>query len=167
MSKAITAWNIACLSKAASQTDCVAQWHHDECLNQGLESTYACRRERLSKHLLLQPAPRTWVALSGDILCGCVSLVSYQATAQQATDWDARSPLWLSNLYVPEKFRRAGIGQSLVEEALAYVKSLQQREVWLMATNKASFYQKRDWSIVREAQVAGRQVNVMRKILSL
>lgn len=163
MPEPVKPYHIICLSQIASKVDQVAKWHHEECLRQGLNSHFEQRKERLNKHLLQQEIPRTWVAVINSELCGCASLVSYQATSTK--DLDVNSPLWLSNLYVPESFRCRGIGEALTETILSYAKSLSQREVWLMATQKVLFYQKRQWLLVRETQVAGRLVNVMRKTI--
>lgn len=163
MPEPIKPYRIICLSQVASKVDQVAKWHHEECLRQGLNSLLEQRRERLNKHLLQQGIPRTWVAVIDNELCGCASLVSYQATNKKGLD--VNSPLWLSNLYVPESFRCQGIGEALTETILSYAKTLSQSEVWLMAEEKVPFYQKRRWLLVREAQVAGRLVNVMRKTI--
>ncbi len=165
MEKTAEPWVISSLSDAPESINEVASWHHQECLRQGLDSSYGRRRERLNKHLLLtNPVPRTWVATQNGSLCGCISLVSYHVNAQ-ATEWDCKAPLWVSNLYVPDEYRCRGIANSLLEAVLNYAIQILQKDVWLMATASTYFYEKRGWHVVREAHVAGQTMNVMCKSL--
>ena len=141
----------------------VASWHHQECERQGLKSTLALRQQRLMLHLQSTAIPKTFIALQAGELVGCVSLVNYTyRTSQRMPKVSSPSPVWLSNLFVPEHKRRSGIGNQLIDAAKAYARQLQLSELWLSASEYTEYYQKRGWSIERKTRLAGNPVNVMR-----
>ena len=72
------------------------------------------------------------------------------------------TPVWLSNLFVSEQYRRQGIGTALIGAAKNYAHDFGLTELWLSATDYTDYYQRRGWEIVRRTRLAGRQVNVMR-----
>jgi N-acetylglutamate synthase-like GNAT family acetyltransferase len=144
----------------------VAQWHHQECERQGLKSTLALRQQRLVLHMRDDLIPKTLIALHGDQLVGCVSLVDYTyRSSERMPKVTSASPVWLSNLFVQEAHRYQGIGNSLIEATKAYARTLGLEELWLSATDYTEYYQDRGWEIVRRTKLGGRQVNVMRVVL--
>ncbi len=141
----------------------VAQWHHQECERQGLKSSLALRQQRLVLHVQHNTIPKTLIALRGNQLVGCVSLVNYTyRSSERMPKVASPSPVWLSNLFVLENLRHQGIGNALIDAAKNYALSLELEELWLSATDYTDYYQKRDWEIVRRTRLGGRQVNVMR-----
>lgn len=141
----------------------VAQWHHQECERQGLKSSLALRQQRLVLHVQENTIPKTLIALCGNQLVGCVSLVNYTyRSSERMPKVASPSPVWLSNLFVLENLRHQGIGNALIDAAKNYAQSLELEELWLSATDYTDYYQKRDWEIVRRTRLGGRQVNVMR-----
>ncbi|WP_039914912.1 GNAT family N-acetyltransferase [Cellvibrio mixtus] len=141
----------------------VAYWHHKECERQGLKSTLALRQQRLVLHVKEQLLPKTLIILQRDELVGCVSLVNYTyRSSERMPKVSTETPVWLSNLYVPEQYRRQGIGSALIDAAKHYVRDLGLTELWLSATDYTDYYQKRGWEIIRRTRLGGRQVNVMR-----
>ncbi|MDZ4262761.1 MAG: GNAT family N-acetyltransferase [Pseudomonadota bacterium] len=141
----------------------VAQWHHQECERQGLKSSLALRQQRLVLHVQQNTIPKTLIALRGNQLVGCVSLVNYTyRSSERMPKVASPSPVWLSNLFVLEDLRHQGIGNALIDAAKNYAQSLELEELWLSATDYTDYYQKRDWEIVRRTKLGGRQVNVMR-----
>jgi len=141
----------------------VAAWHHHECERQGLKSTLALRQQRLQLHIQREDIPQTLVAVAGQQLLGCVSLVSYHLLANN-DDSSARqlAPIWLTNLFVHQDSREQGLGTLLVNAAVRYASTLDMTEIWLSAAEFTPFYQKRGWEIMRHARLGGRQVNIMR-----
>lgn len=141
----------------------VAQWHHQECERQGLKSSIALRQQRLVLHVQENAIPKTLIALRGNQLIGCSSLVNYTyRSSERMPKVASPSPVWLSNLFVLEEFRYQGIGNSLIDAAKTYAHDLGLEELWLSATDYTDYYQKRGWEIVRRTRLGGRQVNVMR-----
>lgn len=141
----------------------VARWHHQECERQGLKSSLALRQQRLVLHVQENTIPKTLIALRGNQLVGCVSLVNYTyRSSERMPKVASPSPVWLSNLFVLENLRHQGIGNTLIDAAKNYAQSLELEELWLSATDYTDYYQKRDWEIVRRTRLGGRQVNVMR-----
>jgi len=141
----------------------VACWHHHECERQGLKSSLALRQQRLVLHVQQNTIPKTLIALRGNQLVGCVSLVNYTyRSSERMPKVASASPVWLSNLFVQENLRHQGIGNTLIDAAKNYAQSLGLEELWLSATDFTDYYQKRGWEIVRRTRLGGRQVNVMR-----
>lgn len=141
----------------------VAQWHHQECERQGVKSSLALRQQRLVLHVQQSSIPKTLIALRSNQLVGCVSLVNYTyRSSERMPKVASDSPVWLSNLFVLEKFRHQGIGNALIDAAKNYAHNLALEELWLSATDYTDYYQKRGWEIIRRTRLAGRQVNVMR-----
>jgi N-acetylglutamate synthase-like GNAT family acetyltransferase len=145
----------------------VAAWHHEECERQGLQSTLAVRQQRLLLHVQHNALPKTIVALEGERLVGCVSLVNYSYRTDSSVLIPINSAtMWLSNLYVMNEKRQQGIGNLLIEAAKKYSLDLEAKELWLSAAEFTDYYQKRGWEIVRKTRLGGRQVNVMRIALA-
>jgi N-acetylglutamate synthase-like GNAT family acetyltransferase len=158
---------IQLLKKDSCHLEQVAVWHHQECERQGLQSSLPLRRQRLSLHLQEKAIPKTFVAFSQNQLVGCVSLVNYTyRSSERMPKVTNENPVWLTNLYVQDDFRRQGVGDQLIETAKNYAFSLQQTELWLSATEYTHYYQKRGWEIVRLTRLGGRSVNVMRIFLN-
>lgn len=144
----------------------VACWHHGECERQGLKSSLALRQQRLVTHVQRGAIPKTLIALSGNQLLGCVSLVDYTyRSSERMPKVSTAAPVWLSNLFVWEPHRQRGIGTALIDAAKNYAHALDMSELWLSATDYTEYYQRRGWEIIRRTRLAGRQVNVMRIIL--
>lgn len=154
--------NITPLKSSPEYFSQVALWHHQECERQGLKSTLDLRRERLIKHIQSESIPKTFIATLGNELVGCVSLVNYAYGRDSIRAKITDTPLWLSNLFVLEKFRCKGIGNLLIEQTKTYSRTLHLIELWLSATDYTHYYQKRGWQVVRKTRLGGRQVNVMR-----
>lgn len=141
----------------------VAHWHHAECERQGIKSTLVMRQQRLVLHVQNNVIPKTLIAISNYRLVGCVSLVNYTyRSSERMPKVDTETPVWLGNLFVPEQYRRQGIGTALIDAAKNYARDFGLTELWLSATDYTDYYQRRGWEIVRRTRLAGRQVNVMR-----
>ena len=141
----------------------VAQWHHDECERQGLQSSLATRQQRLLLHVQHSAIPKTLVILNDAQVVGCVSLVNYTYRTDASVLIPANSaPVWLSNLYVLDAVRGQGLGNLLIEAAKRYAVALGAADLWLSAAEYTDYYQRRGWETTRKTRLGGRQVNVMR-----
>lgn len=141
----------------------VAAWHHQECERQGLQSTLAIRQQRLLAHVQHHRLPKTIVAVRAGQLLGCVSLVNYSYRSRESQPKLANDhPVWLSNLFVPERNRQRGLGNLLIEAVKKYARELGLTELWLSAAEYTDYYRKRGWQVVRRTRLGGRSVNVMR-----
>ncbi len=155
--------NIKSLQDAPIHFAQVANWHHQECERQGLQSTLATRQQRLLLHVQNDAIPKTLILLQGRHLVGCVSLVNYTYRADSSVLIPTNSaPVWLSNLFVVENKRKQGFGTLLIEAAKKYACDLGAEELWLSAAEYTEYYQKRNWEVVRRTRLGGRQVNVMK-----
>jgi len=145
----------------------VAAWHHQECERQGLQSSLAIRQQRLLAHVQHHRLPKTIVAVRAGQLLGCVSLVHYAYRGrEQQVKGIGDHPVWLSNLFVPERNRQRGLGNLLIEAVKKYALESGLNELWLSAAEYTDFYRKRGWQVVRRTRLGGRSVNVMRIALS-
>ncbi|GGY61780.1 hypothetical protein GCM10011613_01520 [Cellvibrio zantedeschiae] len=145
----------------------VAAWHHQECERQGLQSSLSIRQQRLLLHVQHSALPKTIIALEGEELVGCVSLVNYTYRTDSSVLIPPNSAtVWLSNLYVMTEKRRQGFGNLLIEAAKKYSQEFGANELWLSAAEFTDYYQKRAWEVVRKTRLGGRQVNVMRIALA-
>ncbi|UTF59804.1 GNAT family N-acetyltransferase [Gilvimarinus sp. DA14] len=145
----------------------VAQWHHSECLRQGLSSRYERRLRRLRAHTIGgQSVPQTWLAFSNSQAApvGCISIVSYQLNTSAGVP-AADVPLWLSNLYVEPEQRRRGIAACLIAKVEAFAQQLGHDSLWLIAKEHTEFYTRRHWQTLRKTRIAKQWVNVMRREL--
>ena len=159
--------NIKLLQHAPKHFAQVASWHHQECERQGLQSTLATRQQRLLLHVQNDAIPKTIIITQGRHLIGCVSLVNYTYRVDTSVLIPTNSaPVWLSNLFVVENKRKLGFGNLLIEAAKKYAGDFGVEELWLSAVEYTDYYEKRDWEIVRRTRLGGRQVNVMRVVLS-
>lgn len=140
----------------------VANWHHQECERQGLQSSLAIRQQRLLAHVQHHRLPKTIVAVRAGQLLGCVSLVHYAYRGEQQLKSASDHPVWLSNLFVPERNRQRGLGNLLIEAVKKYAGELGLSELWLSASDYTDYYRKRGWQVVRRTRLGGRSVNVMR-----
>lgn len=154
---------IQLLQSAPSHFAKVANWHHQECERQGLQSTLAVRQQRLLLHVQDKTTlPKTIILSQGRQLIGCVSLVNYTYRTDSSVLIPKNSePVWLSNLFVVEESRHNGFGNLLIEAAKKYALECGAEELWLSAAEYTEYYQKRGWKISRRTRLGGRQVNVM------
>lgn len=158
-----SAYRVRLLQDAPRHFAQVALWHHQECERQGLVSTLATRQQRLLSHVQPESVPKTIIITQGRHLLGCVSLVDYSYRADSSVPIPrTQTPLWLSNLFVPDSYRQQGIGNLLIEAAKKYANELGFSELFLSAAEYTDYYEKRGWEITRRTRLGGRQVNVMR-----
>lgn len=101
---------------------------------------------------------QVWAALSRDgSLVGVATLVDDDELP------DALEPgPWLAALYVAPGARRAGVGSALVSHVVQHAASLGHDEVFLYTTDQQNWYERRGWVAVRDSQVNGVAVSVMR-----
>lgn len=156
------------LTSCDAHLDCVAAWHHQECLRQGLSSNLQLRRSRLSLHLQGDNIPKSFIAVLNGQLIGCVSLVNYtyKSSAQPMPKVASEHPVWLSNLYVEPAYRRRGVAQQLINASTHYARRQSIPELWLSASDYTDYYAKRGWQVVRHTKLGGVRVNVMHQLLT-
>jgi len=134
----------------------IAQWHHQHCLQRGIRSSLEKRTAQLQAHLDSKTIPVTLTARRGERLAGCVSLVRYRASGDGAAE-----RVWLSNLFVPERERRSGVGSSLLNQAADYARALGLESLWLFTDEWEAFYRRRGWQPAGDARVSGSDVTIL------
>ncbi|WP_188152386.1 GNAT family N-acetyltransferase [Teredinibacter waterburyi] len=148
----------------------VAEWHHHEwlqgCGGRAIDSAGALakRIKLLQEHTDDQLIPRTFLAIAktddGEKLpVGSVSIVYYHFTSQSTPGE------WLTNLYVDEHYRCAGVGQQLLIHAEQFAATAGIGLLRLYTRDQDSFYSKRNWRFSHQGRVQGSVVSVFDKRL--
>lgn len=93
---------------------------------------------RVGNSLNKNTVPQTFIALSGDVLVGFVSLWDH--------DGDEHLDLapWLATLYVKEEYRGLQISKQLNERVISSAQQLNYQKLYLK-TNLLNFYKKYGW----------------------
>lgn len=119
----------------------VAAWLHGHWYA-AAGDTLAAVRERLCERDALRPFPQTFVAQHGAEPVGTFTLESTR---------DPRSDLHLfclSNVFVPEPRRGAGIGRHLCASAVDWTRQLRIPRLSLFTESHADFYARQGWRAV-------------------
>ena len=139
------------LSQCPEHIDLLATWHHQAWGSGSLEE----RRQRLQKHLGEGAVPSSFIAFLNGQPVGSVSVVHYQRLGETPNS------VWIANLYVVEHKRQQGIGEALLRHAEAYAQQLKLSQLFLYATDKETFYQKRGWLVKRRGEFRRQSAVVM------
>jgi predicted N-acetyltransferase YhbS len=99
--------------------------------------------------------PTTILALQGETLVGCVSLVRDDLPGYQV-----EGP-WLASLFVRPTFRGLRIGVELVSEVMRFCAENRWSEVYLFSENRVAFFRKLGFAQRSLANACGRRVVVM------
>lgn len=147
----------------------LALWHHEEWLrgreqqeDQGAElngfvvgQDIREREHSLRSHLGDGQVPTSFIARCQAGAIGSVSIVSYQFSREQYPKQ------WLTNLYVLEAYRRQGVGEALLLQAVAFAKDIGLKEMYLYTRDQSLYYQKRGWQFSHQGLVQGQAVDVL------
>lgn len=74
---------------------------------------------------------------------------------------------WLGSVYVVPEYRREGIGTELVQYAVKEAKRLAVHDLYLYTRNRESFYTRLGWKVIERPLYHGREVVIMKQILSV
>lgn len=120
------------------------QWYHDRKVSfKAVEADYRRRAD-------FESLPVSWVAFSGDLPVGMVSLKDHDLVSHSHL-----SP-WLSALYVLPQYRRRGIAESLIHTVTSYAHEQGNSQLYLFADHRnlfylSGYYSARGWSFCEKA----------------
>lgn len=136
--------------------DCVEQWKRDFPLD--TEQWYLnLYRDALATEQL----PVVLIAMVNGEYVGTGSLIADDELP------DATEPgPWIAAVFVLPKYRRLGVGTSLVNALVDRAQTLRQTDVYLYTESSVDWYVSMGWSVVRMARLSDHNVTVMRRRLS-
>lgn len=112
-------------------------WWADECGMTMDDTVFLCTRDvGFYPTALSSRLPRTWVALDGENVVGCIKLVTNDTTFRQDL-----YPV-LSSLYVTEDHRKLGIASNLIGALLKYAFRFCNFDAVHLGTRLAGFYER-------------------------
>ncbi|MCL5042801.1 MAG: GNAT family N-acetyltransferase [Gammaproteobacteria bacterium] len=135
--------------------DTLAAWHFAEWHSLYPDHSLDDFARDLQDSMGVDFIPGTWALLDGEQLIGSASILHQDMTAN--TDL---SP-WLANVYIAAKYRGRGLGQYLV---LALMKKAAQaglQNLYLFTEDRASFYHKLGWQVIRQHSYNQAEVRIM------
>lgn len=120
----------------------LAQWHHNEWLHLNPGATLESRLQRYQASIETDSLPEIFVAYTGTILSGSVTLAK--------DDLDTRPFLtpWLASLYVTPDSRGQGIASQLIHFVVNYAKDNHYKNIYLFTEDQTEFYQHRGWHFI-------------------
>ncbi|WP_179957780.1 GNAT family N-acetyltransferase [Exilibacterium tricleocarpae] len=155
MEKKSARLSIAPLRRYPQAVALLAGWHQSQERQPGGVAVRRAYEQKLRDHLHPGAVPQTFVACAGGEVIGSVSLVLYRRrTAPAATPW-------LANLFVREDWRQRGVGATMVRFVQEYARRQEVDRLYLVTTDRAPFYRRRGWEVVRRACWRGRAVDIM------
>jgi N-acetylglutamate synthase-like GNAT family acetyltransferase len=133
----------------------LAEWKHQEWGHLRSGDTVEKREARIAATSNRAHIPLTVVALEGDEVLGCASLIDH--------DMQTRMELepWLAGVYVGEGYRRRGIGAELVRRIMSEAGKLKVPLLYLYTVNSERFYAALGWTFLERTSYLGHDVVIM------
>ncbi|MDT8429642.1 MAG: GNAT family N-acetyltransferase, partial [Pseudomonadales bacterium] len=133
----------------------LADWHHAEWSYLNPERTLAMRIEQMREDLQGQVIPTTYVAECEGELLGSASLLAADMSSHPEL-----SP-WLGSVYVADRYRRQGIGSTLVRRVMQHAREHGISQLYLYTPDQAQLYARLGWQVFNEESYNGTPVTIM------
>ncbi len=147
------------LSEQPEHIPLLASWHHAQWRDINPGQTLRHRIDKMQAYLDDNLVPSTFVAMNGDYVLGSAAIVEYDMKIEGCSPW-------LASVYVYPDYRRQGIGSALVRHAMTEASNAGVREIYLFTPDKADFYQRLGWDVVSREPYHGRNITIMKYMLS-
>lgn len=146
------------LAEVPESIPVLARWQHAEweLLNPG--DTEEKRAGRLRRQTESPELPQTWVARADDRVIGSASLVPNDMETHP--EWEP----WLASVFVAPEHRGQGVGRALVRHVEEAARARGYRKLFLLTTDRTTFYEEMKWERVAEEEYRGEKVTVMRRM---
>ncbi len=143
------------LSQEPEWVPTLAKWHHNEWLDLNPGGTIEKRIEKMQSYLGEEFIPSTFIFKKGKELVGSVAIVEH--------DMDTKMDLspWMASLFVSPKYRKAGIGSSLVNHIVAEARASGLKRLYLFTPTQEKLYRKLGWSTISKESYRNQLVTVM------
>jgi N-acetylglutamate synthase-like GNAT family acetyltransferase len=133
----------------------LARWKHTEWGHLRAGDTVEKRQDRIARTSNRDGIPLTVVALEGEEVLGCASLIEH--------DMQTRMELtpWLAGVYVGEDYRRRGIGAELVRRIMSEAGKLKVPLLYLYTVHSERLYAALGWTFMERTSYLGSDVVIM------
>lgn len=133
----------------------LARWKHQEWGHLRAGDTVEKRQARIAATSNRDQIPLTVVALEGEEVLGCASLIAH--------DMETRMELmpWLAGVFVGEAYRRRGIGAELVQRIMSEAGRLKVPLLYLYTVHSEKFYAALGWSFLERTSYLEHDVVIM------
>jgi N-acetylglutamate synthase-like GNAT family acetyltransferase len=133
----------------------LAEWKHQEWGHLRPGDTVEKRQARIAATSNRSQIPLTVVALEGEEVLGCASLIDH--------DMETRMELkpWLAGVYVGERYRRRGIGAELVRRIMSEAGKLKVLLLYLYTVDSERFYAALGWTLLERTSYLDHDVVIM------
>jgi N-acetylglutamate synthase-like GNAT family acetyltransferase len=112
---------------------------------------------RIRKHAQTEAMPLAVVALHGQSIVGCASVLPH--------DLDPRPDLtpWLGGVFVLPAYRGQGIATRLVERILSEARRLRLPHLYLWTTSSMALYARLGWARCEQMKYCGETIEIMHR----
>jgi GNAT superfamily N-acetyltransferase len=138
---------IAELSARTDLLSVVAAWIYEEWWSGPEGASLDHVTDLLRAHLVPDRIPLTLVASLGTVPVGTATLLDHDVGTEE---WPELSP-WLAAVYVAPKYRRRGIGGSLVNAIVDRSRVMRVNTIYLMTFEREDFYLRLGWQVLDRA----------------
>lgn len=143
------------LSNQKHYLSLLSRWYHQAFSHLTDDLTLEQRRQYLNAHISGQPLPVSFVAIKNSRLLGGVCLVESDIESHVTY-----TP-WLSRIFVREQARGQDVATALIQHAIAYIKKLGYRDLYLLTEHKQSFFSRFGFYEVDKAHLNGFELSIM------
>jgi predicted N-acetyltransferase YhbS len=128
----------------------IKQWGH--ILPRFTPESYAAH---LSSHYRKSGVPALFVAVDESKVIGTAAL--------ENDDMDTHPKLspWLASVYVDVKYRKNGVGETLVRRVIEEARTAKAKELYLFTPDRAHYYSRFGWKLFFKEEYYGDTVSVM------
>lgn len=134
----------------------LAAWHHHEWASLNPGQSLQHRIDKMQCYLGDALIPGTFIAKENDQLIGSAAIVEH--------DMDNKPELspWLASVFVDPRYRRKGVGTSLILHVMNKAKEAGIKTLYLFTPNEEAFYEKLGWSTINNELYLDQTVTIMK-----
>lgn len=151
---------LICLADRQELIPTLSDWFYKEWSQNFPDLTQATIEVKLRERLNRDKIPLVQILLRDD------SPIASASLKLREMETHPHYPHWLGSVYVLPEFRGGGIGTYLVKYAVAKAKQIEVETLYLYTRSKEDFYKQLGWQTIERPLYRGRQVAIMRQILS-
>jgi len=138
----------------------IARWHYDQWHDVLPNFTLDTYTEFLSSHYRRGGIPSMFAAVDGGKVIGTAAL--------EDDDMDTHPGLspWLASVYVDIKYRKNGVGETLVRRVIKEANSAQVSKLYLFTPDREHYYSRFGWKTLFKELYYGEMESVMVRDIS-
>ncbi len=132
----------------------LARWHESEWAYLNPGSNINKRITKMQLFLNEDFIPSTYIALDDELLGSAALVENDMETNPQLSPW-------LASVFVTEQHRCRGVGTQLIRHVMQQARQAGINSLYLFTPDKADFYQKLGWKILKTELYHGQEVTIM------